>query len=58
MRSALVDQLRGTALLQAIPALDALQLEGDEAVGISILRRALEAPVRESSSVRCQPPSG
>ena len=37
----------GTALLQAIPALDALQLEGDEAVGISILRRALEAPVRQ-----------
>ncbi len=37
----------GTALLQAIPALDALQLEGDEAIGISILRRALEAPVRQ-----------
>ncbi len=37
----------GTALLQAIPALDALELEGDEAVGISILRRALEAPVRQ-----------
>ncbi len=37
----------GTALLQAIPALDALSLEGDEAVGISILRRALEAPVRQ-----------
>ena len=34
----------GTALLQAIPALDALKLEGDEAVGVSILRRALEAP--------------
>jgi chaperonin GroEL len=37
----------GVALLQAIPALDALQLEGDEAIGISILRRALEAPVRQ-----------
>ena len=37
----------GTALLQAIPALDALTLEGDEAIGISILRRALEAPVRQ-----------
>ena len=37
----------GTALLQAIPALDALALEGDEAIGISILRRALEAPVRQ-----------
>ena len=37
----------GVALLQAIPALDALQLEGDEAIGIAILRRALEAPVRQ-----------
>jgi chaperonin GroEL len=37
----------GTALLQAIPALDALQLEGDEMIGVSILRRALEAPVRQ-----------
>ncbi len=37
----------GTALLQAIPALDALTLDGDEAIGISILRRALEAPVRQ-----------
>ena len=37
----------GTALLQAIPALDALELEGDEAIGVSIIRRALEAPVRQ-----------
>jgi chaperonin GroEL len=37
----------GTALLQAIPALDALQLEGEERIGINILRRALEAPVRQ-----------
>ncbi len=37
----------GTALLQAIPALDELKLEGDAAIGISILRRALEAPVRQ-----------
>ncbi len=37
----------GTALLQALPALDSLSLSGDEAVGISILRRALEAPVRQ-----------
>jgi len=37
----------GTALLQAIPALDALQLEGDEQIGVSLLRRALEAPVRQ-----------
>ncbi len=37
----------GTALLQALPALDAVTLEGDEAIGVSILRRALEAPVRQ-----------
>jgi chaperonin GroEL len=37
----------GTALLQALPALDEVKLEGDEAIGISILRRALEAPVRQ-----------
>ena len=37
----------GTALLQALPALDALTLEGDEAIGVNILRRALEAPIRQ-----------
>ena len=37
----------GTALLQALPALDELKLEGDEAIGVNILRRALEAPVRQ-----------
>jgi len=37
----------GTALLQALPALDGLTLEGDEAIGVSILRRALEAPIRQ-----------
>jgi chaperonin GroEL len=37
----------GTALLQAIPALDELRLEGDEMIGVNILRRALEAPVRQ-----------
>ncbi len=37
----------GTALLQAIPALDDLKLEGDAAVGVAILRRALEAPIRQ-----------
>ncbi|MGC8633440.1 MAG: chaperonin GroEL [Candidatus Limnocylindrales bacterium] len=37
----------GTALLQAIPALDALTLTGDEKVGVSIVRRALEAPIRQ-----------
>jgi chaperonin GroEL len=37
----------GTALLQAIPALDSLELEGDERIGVQIVRRALEAPVRQ-----------
>ncbi len=37
----------GTALLQALPSLDSLKLEGDEAIGVSILRRALEAPIRQ-----------
>jgi chaperonin GroEL len=37
----------GTALLQAIPALDALHLSGDEQVGVSIVRKALEAPIRQ-----------
>jgi chaperonin GroEL len=37
----------GTALLQAIPALDKLKLTGDEAVGVRIVRRALEAPIRQ-----------
>jgi chaperonin GroEL len=37
----------GTALLQAIPALDGLKLEGDAAIGVAILRRALEAPIRQ-----------
>jgi len=37
----------GVALLQAIPALDLVELVGDEAVGLSILRRALEAPARQ-----------
>ncbi len=37
----------GVALLRAIPALDRVELVGDEAVGLSILRRALEAPARQ-----------
>jgi chaperonin GroEL len=37
----------GVALLQAIPALDQVELLGDEAVGLGILRRALEAPIRQ-----------
>jgi chaperonin GroEL len=37
----------GVALLQAIPALDRIELVGDEAVGLGIVRRALEAPIRQ-----------
>ena len=37
----------GTTLLQAIPALDSLHLEGDEQVGVDIVRRALEAPAKQ-----------
>jgi chaperonin GroEL len=36
----------GVALLRAISALDSLDLEGDEAIGIQIFRRALEEPLR------------
>jgi chaperonin GroEL len=36
----------GVALLNAIEALDDLHLEGDAATGITILRRALEEPLR------------
>jgi chaperonin GroEL len=36
----------GVALLNALPALDKLKLEGDEATGAKILRRALEEPLR------------
>jgi chaperonin GroEL len=37
----------GVVLLQAIPSLDLVELVGDEAVGLGILRRALEAPIRQ-----------
>ena len=36
----------GVALLNAAPALDSVELEGDEATGLRILRRALEEPLR------------
>src|SRR5476649_1231265 len=37
----------GTTLLQAIPALDKIKLEGDEKIGVEIVRKALEAPARQ-----------
>src|SRR5712672_999724 len=36
----------GVALLRAQKALDGLKLEGDEAVGMAIIRRAIEEPLR------------
>ena len=36
----------GVALINAIPALDSIKLEGDAATGVRILRRALEEPMR------------
>jgi chaperonin GroEL len=37
----------GTTLLQAIPSLDKLTLDGEEQVGVDIVRKALEAPARQ-----------
>jgi chaperonin GroEL len=48
-RSALEEGLvpgGGVALLNAQSALDGLQLDGDAAIGVSIMRKALEEPVR------------
>ena len=36
----------GVALIRAQKALDGLKLEGDEAIGLQIVRRAIEAPLR------------
>jgi chaperonin GroEL len=37
----------GVVLVNAIPALDGLSLDGDEATGAAIVRRALEEPLRQ-----------
>ncbi|MEW6233404.1 MAG: chaperonin GroEL [Chloroflexota bacterium] len=37
----------GVALLNAVPSLDKVQVNGDEATGVNILRRALEEPMRQ-----------
>jgi len=36
----------GVALLRCIPALEKLKLEGDEQIGVNIVKRALEEPLR------------
>jgi chaperonin GroEL len=45
----------GTTLLQAIPALDKVKLQGDEQVGVDIVRKALEAPARQIADNAGQP---
>jgi len=37
----------GVALIRALSSLDGLKLEGDELTGLNILKRALEAPIRQ-----------
>jgi len=37
----------GTALLRCLPALEKLKLHDDEAVGVNIVKRALEEPLRQ-----------
>ncbi|GAW30674.1 chaperonin GroEL [Carboxydocella sp. JDF658] len=37
----------GTALVDVIPALTAIEAEGDEATGVAIVRKALEEPLRQ-----------
>ena len=37
----------GVALLRCIPALEKLKADGDEGVGVNIVRRALEEPMRQ-----------
>src|ERR1043166_3876621 len=36
----------GVALLRCIPSIDALKLEGDEQIGVEIVKRAIEEPTR------------
>ncbi|HYA66553.1 MAG TPA: TCP-1/cpn60 chaperonin family protein, partial [Burkholderiaceae bacterium] len=37
----------GAALLRALPAIDKIKAEGDEHVGVGIVKRALEEPARQ-----------
>ncbi len=37
----------GTALLRCLPALEKLKLHNDEAIGVNIVKRALEEPIRQ-----------
>jgi len=42
----------GTILLNIIPALDELKLEGDLGIGVKILRKSLEAPTKQIAKKR------
>ncbi len=37
----------GVALIRCIPALEKLKLQGDDAIGVNIVKRALEEPMRQ-----------
>jgi chaperonin GroEL len=37
----------GVALVRSIPVLEDLKLEGDESIGVEIIKKALEAPLRQ-----------
>ena len=37
----------GIAFIRALPALDKVKVEGDEEIGVNILRRVLEEPIRQ-----------
>ncbi|HVM62748.1 MAG TPA: chaperonin GroEL [Verrucomicrobiae bacterium] len=37
----------GTALIRSIPSLEEMKLKGDEAIGVDIVKRALEEPLRQ-----------
>ena len=37
----------GVALVRCVPALEKLKLEGDESIGVNIVKRALEEPMRQ-----------
>ncbi len=37
----------GVALINTLPALDQIKLKGDEAIGVTLVRRALEEPLRQ-----------
>jgi chaperonin GroEL len=40
----------GVALLRSVKAIDGVKAKGDEAVGVAIIRRALEEPLRQIAS--------